>query len=108
MHYLRIYADQHGDSSFEDVDLAQSPTQPSTQVGFRSFPPGWYGSQIIADGRLFVFILTGEVALTVSDGTARSVGPGDVVLVEDTWGKGHAARVVGDEGSSQAFVQLAH
>jgi hypothetical protein len=108
MRYLRLYADQNGDSAFEDVDLAQAPTQPSTQVGFRSFPPGWQGSRIIADGRLFVFIVTGEVVLTVSDGTERSVGPGRVVLVEDTWGQGHAARVVGDEASFQAFVQLAH
>ena len=107
MHYLRLYADQHGNAAFEDVDLAQPPPQPSTQVGFRSFPPGWQGARILADGRLLVFILTGEVALTASDGTERRVGPGDVVLVEDTWGRGHAARVVGDAVSFQAFVHLA-
>ncbi len=106
MRYLRMYTDQQGDSHFEDVDIDESLVLPSTDVGFRNFPPGWDGEQITAAGRLFLFILTGEVELTVSDGTARSVGPGRVVLVEDTWGKGHAARVVSMDASFQAFVHL--
>ncbi len=115
MRYLRMYADQNGNSHFEDVEVEMSRTEsnmelspliPSTNVGFRRFPPGWSLPPIPAPRRLFVLILTGEVELSVSDGTVRRVDPGSVVLVEDTWGKGHSVRVVGTEHSLQAVVQL--
>src|SRR4051794_35289576 len=111
-----MYADQNGDSHFEDVEVEMSrtgsnvqvsPQTPSTTVGFRSFPHGWSIPPNPAPRRLFVFILTGEVELATSDGTVRNVGPGDVILTEDTMGKGHGARVVGTVDSLQAFVQLA-
>ena len=35
--------------------------------------------------------------MTASDGKTRSFGPGDTVLMEDVDGKGHRARVKGDE-----------
>ena len=43
--------------------------------------------------RMFVFGLEGEVEMTASDGTTRVVGPGDVLLLEDTHGKGHLTHV---------------
>ena len=118
MKYLRMYADERGESHFEDLagemtrydDGAElSPLIPSTHVGFRSFPLGFAtgGFPNPADRRLFVFILAGEVEITVSDGTVRRVSPGGVVLVEDTWGQGHTVREVGQVGSRQAFVLLA-
>lgn len=117
MRCLRMYADQNGDSHFEDVEVEMScpPAEhnmelsssiPSGNVGFRRFPPGWDTRPEPASGRLLVFILTGEVELTVSDGTVRRVGPSSVVLVEDIWGRGHTARVVSEEHSLQAVVQL--
>jgi hypothetical protein len=57
MKYVHIYADQSGDSHFEDVEAAMSltnfapPAPPvdmsslmsSTTVGFLAIPTGWYG-----------------------------------------------------------------
>lgn len=120
MKYSRIYADQNGDSHFEDVEVAMSltnfapPAPPvdvsslmsSTKVGFLSFPAGWYGPPHPAPRRQFLFLLTGEIEAEVSDGEVRHFASGSVVLVEDTWGKGHTSRVVGNEYGLMAVVQL--
>jgi hypothetical protein len=42
----------------------------------------------------------------VSDGEARHLEPGAIVLVEDTDGRGHVSRVVGDADVLSAVVQL--
>lgn len=105
MRCLRMYADG-GESHFDDIELDSLPDSMPGSLAFRTFPRNWSGSPEPADGRLMVIILTGVVELSVSDGSARRVGPSDVVLVEDTWGKGHAARVVGDAETVQAIVEL--
>ncbi|QQO56848.1 MAG: hypothetical protein N838_29280 [Thiohalocapsa sp. PB-PSB1] len=46
------------------------------------------------------------VHFEVSDGTIRHFGPGDVTIVEDTSGKGHRSKTVGDETALQAQVQM--
>ncbi|HMB73012.1 MAG TPA: hypothetical protein VKQ06_05535, partial [Gammaproteobacteria bacterium] len=46
--------------------------------------------------RMFVYGLQGEVEMTASDGTTRIVRPGEMLLLEDTSGKGHLTRVPGD------------
>jgi hypothetical protein len=47
--------------------------------------------------RQMVCMLRGEMDVTASDGETRRFGPGDLLLLEDVVGKGHASRVVGDE-----------
>jgi hypothetical protein len=93
MKYIRIYADQNGDSHFEDVEVAMSltnfappappvnvsPLMSSTKVGFLGFPVGWYGPPHPAPRRQFLFLLTGEIEVAVSDGEVRRFAPGSVV-----------------------------
>jgi uncharacterized cupin superfamily protein len=38
-----------------------------------------------------VVVLSGRAAITTSDGVRREVGPGDVILAEDTTGQGHVS-----------------
>jgi hypothetical protein len=45
---------------------------------------------------LVCFLRGGDV-VTPSDGETRRFGPGDLLLLEDTAGKGHSTRVVGAE-----------
>jgi quercetin dioxygenase-like cupin family protein len=120
MNYVRVYADQNGDSHFEDVEVALSPTDfappappidvsppmQATAVAFLGFHPGYEGPAHPAPRRQFVFVLTGEAEVDVSDGEMRRVAPGSVVLLEDTWGKGHTTRVVGNGSALAAVVQL--
>jgi hypothetical protein len=43
---------------------------------------------------------------TASDGQVRSFRAGQVLLMEDTFGKGHASRVIGDEYMLSVIVSL--
>ena len=44
--------------------------------------------------------------ITASDGEARRIGAGEVVLVEDTWGKGHLSKAVAGKLRHCIFVTL--
>ena len=118
--YTRVYADGDGESHFEDVQvevtyvdfappappMGLSPFWPATQWAFFTLPPGYYGDWHPAPRRQIFFYLTGHVEAEVSDGTIRHFGPGDATLVEDTTGKGHCTRVIGDAPLLLAVVQM--
>ena len=72
-----------------------------------SSPPGWHGDWHPAPQRQWIIILSGELEVEVSDGEIRIFGPGSVVLVEDTFGKGHVSRVVSRERVYCVVVPLA-
>jgi hypothetical protein len=41
-------------------------------------------------------VLEGRVRITVGDGASREFAPGDLLLLEDTWGEGHVTRFLTD------------
>lgn len=120
MKYTRFYTDEKGETHFEDisVDFALSdfapPAPPVNLSGFTdakrfvflSAPPGWHGDWHPAPRKQMVFFLSGEIEAHVSDGESRLFSHGDVILLEDTTGKGHVTRVVGDVEALLAIVQL--
>jgi hypothetical protein len=80
---------------------------PAAGVAFVRFPAGWDGGWHPTPRRqLFVF-LAGDLEGETGDGNQRRYGPGSAVLLEDTTGTGHRARVVGDGDVLAAVVQLA-
>ena len=118
--YPRLYADDHGKSHFEDIEIELSATDyarpappldlssftPATQIGFIRAQAGWSSNWHPSSARNMFFVLTGEWEVTASDGETRRFAAGSVLLVEDTSGKGHASRVLGDTDSVAAVVQL--
>ena len=118
--YVRVYADEAGESHIEDVEvelvprdfappappLHLSPVVPATGFAFVRFPAGWYGDWHPTPRRQIFFYLAGELEGETSDGERRRFGPGSVTLVEDTTGKGHRTRVVGEGDALLAVVQL--
>jgi len=116
----RCYADSTGESHLEDVvkklheanfappapPLLASEFLPAFKYGLISGAPGWVGEWHPAPKRQIMFYLQGQVEAEVSDGTVRRFGPGSVILVEDTFGKGHRSRVVGDDDVLIAVVQV--
>lgn len=118
--YTRLYADDAGESHFEDIeiDLALTDYAPpapplslSTFTGAKEFrfmnaPAGWSSDWHPAAARNLFFVLSGEWEVTASDGETRQFGVGSVLLVEDTTGKGHKSRIVGDSDSLTAMLQL--
>lgn len=87
--------------------LQLSPMTAATGVAFVRFPAGWDGDWHPTPRRQYFFFLSGKIESETSDGDHRSFGPGSVVLVEDTTGRGHRARVLGDDDVLATVVQLA-
>ncbi len=113
--YVRLHEDAEGISHFEDVevDLTEggaasmlSPTLPVSGMNFRrnsmAYDLDWHP----APRRQFIVNLTGGVEITASDGEVRVFGPGSIMLVEDTTGKGHKSKATGTDERLSLFVHL--
>ncbi len=121
MKYLVLYSDNNGESHFKDVEVKFEPVNfapPAPPVGLSSFIParqlvffnahsGWYGDWHPAPKRQFFCCISGEFELTTTDGQIRNIRSGDVLLLEDTTGKGHKSRCVSKEDFMAAVIQVA-
>lgn len=104
--YHRIYADAQGGSHFDTVKVKQtlaigappaapfyvSEDNPASKYRFYTFQPGWIGDWHPCPARQFLALMSGAVEMETTDGTVRRLGPGDLILLEDTSGKGHVTR----------------
>jgi hypothetical protein len=118
--YTHLYSDESGESHFEDIEidltltdyappappLSLSAFLPASQFGFMNAPAGWASDWHPSPARNLFLVISGEWEVTASDGESRRFGPGSVLLVEDTGGKGHSSRVVSEADSLAAMVQL--
>lgn len=121
--YTRIYTGQDNETHFADVPVTfryevyeeDIPTVWLSQNGlmnvkglhFVSMPAGWDGRDWHpTPARQFIIPLSGEMEFQTSDGEKRTFGPGDILLVEDTEGKGHASRMVSSSLGVFAVIPL--
>jgi len=51
-------------------------------------------------------MLDGAVDVEISDGTIRRFSTGDVLLAEDTTGRGHISRAVDNQPRTSVFITL--
>ena len=111
----RIYADELGESHFEDVLI---PLQNAGKIGFLSEEQS-VGKIIFrkvieeynydfhnAPARQYIALMDGEIEIETSLGEVRTFRPGDVLLVEDVTGKGHRSRNLKPEVRSSLFITL--
>lgn len=115
MKLVRIYTGDDGRSHFEDV-----PVELSDRGTMGRISKLWKGAGVLfreVDGdydldfhnaprRQLVVNLTGSVDIEVGDGTVRRLGPGEILLAEDTTGQGHISRAVAGEPRSCLFIPL--
>jgi hypothetical protein len=110
-----LYTDEQGESHFEDIDIAFVETTPSgrystrlpaTGIIFRQVPPTYDLDWHNAPRRQYIINLDNGVQLTASDGEARVIGAGEVILVEDTSGKGHLSKAINDRLRHCIYVTL--
>jgi hypothetical protein len=59
-----------------------------------------------APRRQLVVNLDASVEIEVGDGTTRVLGPGSILLAEDTTGQGHKSRAVNGEARKSLFIHL--
>jgi hypothetical protein len=92
---LHVYATADGESHLEVLEVAPTAGKlPLTGLRAISYKPNkvdWHH----APAPQFAINLTGDLQVEVSDGTKRKIGPGDLVFLEDTQGKGHITRLLG-------------
>ena len=65
---------------------------PATGIIFRETAGDYDLSWHPAPRRQYIINLDGGVQITASDGEARQIGAGEVILVEDVRGKGHLSK----------------
>lgn len=120
MKYFRLYADRDGESHVEAVqakfDMAEyAPPAPAFGISeardaaryiMVHFPAGWTSELHPAPRRQVFVMLSGHFEAQASDGTRMDLKPGDVVLMEDTTGKGHTARTLDGEEVHAMMVHL--
>lgn len=118
--YVRIYADAQGESHFEDVEvplslievapgispLFASGFNEASRYAFLRAEPGWREDWHPAPQRQFLVYLAGVTDFRVSDGEVRKIGPGTILLAEDTVGTGHISEVVGEEDVVAVLIQF--
>jgi quercetin dioxygenase-like cupin family protein len=120
MRYVRIYTDAMDASHFADVEVETAPANfappapslnvshfvPGTEVGFVGLPTDWDGDWHPTPRRQFFAVMNGMLESQVSDGEVRRFAPGDVVLLEDTRGKGHRTVNLAAEETFVLIAQL--
>ena len=115
MELVRVFTGPDGRSHFDDltVDLDDlgpmgqiSKRWPGRGVQFREVAGDYHLDFHTAPRRQLVVNLTGSVEIEVGDGTKRILGPGTILLAEDTTGQGHISRNVGGGARTCLFVHL--
>ncbi len=79
---------------------------PATGIIFRQVQPTYDLDWHPAPRRQYIINLDAGVRLTASDGESRTIGAGEVILVEDTTGKGHLSKAVDDQVRHCIFVPI--
>lgn len=115
MHYTRIYSDENGDSHFEDVQIPLgnhgvvgylSENFPVTSLQFRENLADYNWDFHTAPAKQFIVLLDGEIQITTSLGENRIFKAGDILLVEDIWGKGHKTKNIKQSLRKSIFIKL--
>ena len=113
MRVTRIYTGDDGASYFEDIEVAleegnfagklSAPVATSAVI-FRETGDDYDLDFHPAPRRQYVVNLSGSVEIETGHGDKRLLGPGEILLAEDTTGRGHKSRAVDGERRSLFIV----
>ncbi len=91
---FHVFATPDGETHFEELMVASTAgVLPLTGLRAISYKPNkvdWHH----APAPQFAINLTGDLEVETSDGSKHKIGPGDLVFMEDTTGKGHVTRLL--------------
>src|SRR2546425_554706 len=107
---------QRSEPPGEAVALLDTPTGsaapataaggPATGIIFREVSADYDLDWHPAPRRQYIVNLDAGVQITASDGETRRIGAGEVLLVEDTWGKGHRSKALDGKPRHCIFVPV--
>ncbi|EJF07917.1 MULTISPECIES: hypothetical protein [Pontibacter] len=111
----RVYSDENGDSRFEDITRPLFPegeigflseSEVAERVIFRKVVPTYDYDFHNAPDRQYIVLLDGGIEIETSLGEKRTFREGQVLLLEDTTGKGHKTRNLKPVVRSSLFITL--
>jgi hypothetical protein len=115
MRIHNLYEDEDGQSHFRDIEVEWtsegrggklSDRLPATGIIFRQVQPDYELDWHSAPRRQYIINLDAGVQITASDGEARTIGAGEVILVEDVSGKGHLSKAVDEKIRHCIFIPV--
>ncbi len=115
MRVVRVYTGDDGESHFEDVDIPLGDATVGGRLSRLIRGPGVVFRQVGGDydldfhaapRRQFVVNLRGSVDIGVGDGSVRRLESGDILLAEDTRGRGHRSKAVDGASRTCLFIPI--
>ena len=115
MRIHNLYVDDDGETHWRDIEVAWveqrnfsklSARLPAAGIIFRQTSGDYDLDWHPAPRRQYIINLDGGVKITASDGEVREIGAGEVILVEDTHGKGHLSQSIGGTMRHSIFVPI--
>lgn len=115
MQIVRVFSGDDGESHFEEVPIELIDQGASGRISelwqakgviFRTVDGSYDLDFHTAPRRQLVVNLTGSVDIEIGDGSVRRLGPGEILLAEDTSGHGHKSTNVDGEPRSCLFIPL--
>lgn len=115
MKVTRIYADAQGTSHFAGFDVPLksagdigrlSEAQPGNAVIFRETEPTYDYDWHQPPRKQWIVLLDGEISIETGDGEVRAFRGGDVLLVEDTHGRGHKTKQLSPGVRRSLFIPV--
>jgi hypothetical protein len=115
MRVHHLYTDEQGESHFRDIEVEWvgerrgsklSAELPVTGLIFRQVPAEYDLDWHPAPRKQYIVNLDAGVQITASDGESRMIGAGEIVLVEDTTGKGHLSKAIDSKLRHCLFITV--
>lgn len=115
MRVTRVTTDAGGESRFDEIEI---PLQEAGEIGslsepfaargviFRENAPDYNYDWHPAPRRQLIVLLDGAIEIEVGSGETRRFFGGDVLLVEDTTGRGHRTRTVDGKKRRSLLIPL--
>ena len=112
----RLYTGTDGKTKVEEYEVPLKPQGRGTELSqtvavkslqFRKTNQDYLLDWHTAPNRQYVITLSGESEIELEGGRKIRLGPGNILLAEDTTGQGHISRAVGSQGRVSLFIPLA-
>ena len=112
----RLYTGADGKTKVEEFEIPLKPQGKGTElsqtvavksVQFRRTNKDYDLDWHAAPNRQYVVTLSGESEIELEGGRKLRLGPGHILLAEDTTGQGHISRAIGTGDRISLFIPLA-
>ena len=115
MRIHNLYVDAQGETHFRDIEIEWVEERPGGKLSRRLPASGIIFRETKGDydldwhpapRRQYIINLDAGVKITASDGESRFIAQGDVILVEDTHGKGHLSDHIESKIRHSLFIPI--